>query len=707
MAKPKLKDVADAVGVSLTTASLALSGKGRISEEVRNSVEAVALELGYERKPIAPAGKQQKLFGILINMDPSWATVFSLIRPIIVEIEASCVGRGEQVALLPITMESEDEKILAKIDAFRCSGIFSIHFARQSLFDRLEKRGMPVVVIMNGADQDRYSSVLVDDYQGAYEGALHLLKLGHEKIVYVDTDRLGLSVLSSDRFIGFRKALDERKVPFDPQRKIIVPVEDVDYLESRIHSFMASGDPPTAFFALDDQVAVRIAAILGHAGVRVPEDVSILAPGDVMDYNDPAVPRITTMRINTRLMGHLAAEMMAERLDKPENERHVIKIKQQLVQRGSTKSRPGARHAGSADRGMPRARVLAAFDREPGEFVPKWLGASPEFLAKACRELNTDEESFRRLIGDDVRVVRLVGPGANESGAVNPFGIERSGSGYGQPKRHPIQESATIQTLRSYPWPEPEDVDVSSVRRTISALTDEFAIFSGDPSPFWHDAIDLVGMETLSMQMYDDPDFVSTLLARIADYRIGVSTRIFEEAGDLIDVFLIRNDFGGQTGPLIGPPHFERFIVPVLKRFADLAHRFGIKVMMNSAGAIRPLLPLMIGAGIDAVHAMQPDCPGMRPASLKQDFGRDLVLSGTIDARGTLLRGSPDEVRAETRAALDALAPGGGFLASPSVDALTEDVPVRNILALFDEIGAYRVEVRAGAGAYAGMRPAR
>lgn len=647
--------------------------------------------MGYTKKQAALEEPRERILGILMNIDPEWAMVFSLIRPIIAEIEASCQKRGEFVSLIPITMGTQDEEIQKKILALQCSGVFSIHFARESLFAKLENRGIPVVVIMNGALQDQYSSVLVDDYQGAYEGTLHLLKLGHERIVYIDTDRLGLAVLSSDRFIGFKKALDERGIPFDPASKIVVPVDDVDYLESRIHSLMDQEPSPTAFFALDDQVAVRIAAILGGAGVKVPEDVSLIAPGDVMNYNDPAVPRITTMRINTHLMGRMAAEMMVERLDHPENERHVIKIKQQLVQRGSSGPKQRVQIVNKPRAHSPRARVLGAFNRQPLTRPAKWLGASAEFLARVRAETGMDEEAFRRRIGDDVRTVRPEPQGEGGASRRGPFGIERVGAGYGQPQGHPLKGSPTIEALRTYPWPDAEDIDVSTLRRTIAAYGGEFAIFGGDPSPFWHDAIDLVGMETLLILMYDDPDFVSTLLSRTADYRIAVSTRIFEEAGDLIDVFFLRDDFGGQIAPLIGPDQFEHFIAPVLRRFTDLAHRYGIRVMLSSGGAIRPLIPKLIAAGIDALHALQPDCPGMRPSAIKKEFGADLILSGALDARGLLLTGTPQEVRGHTRALLDAMTPGGGYLAAPSVDAITEDVPVENVLALFDEIGTYLV----------------
>ena len=92
--------------------------------------------------------------------------------------------------------------------------------------------------------------------------------------------------------------------------------------------------------------------------------------------------------------------------------------------------------------------------------------------------------------------------------------------------------------------------DSGSVVTSALQLFSQFAIIGGEWSPFWHDAIDFVGMQDLYYLMYDDPEFVLTLLNRIVDYYVAVSTITFETAGKYIDIFFIGNDFGGQNGPL-------------------------------------------------------------------------------------------------------------------------------------------------------------
>ena len=73
-------------------------------------------------------------------------------------------------------------------------------------------------------------------------------------------------------------------------------------------------------------------------------------------------------------------------------------------------------------------------------------------------------------------------------------------------------------------------------------------------------------MEGIYYLMYDDPDAAGFLFERVTDFYAASSERIFEEAGDLIDVFFIGNDFGSTTGPLFGPELYERFIAPGIRR---------------------------------------------------------------------------------------------------------------------------------------------
>ncbi|HUX39940.1 MAG TPA: uroporphyrinogen decarboxylase family protein [Rectinemataceae bacterium] len=346
-----------------------------------------------------------------------------------------------------------------------------------------------------------------------------------------------------------------------------------------------------------------------------------------------------------------------------------------------------------------RELVARAFEHEAIDRVPCWCGASPDFLAKAEATLGLDEEGFRRRIGDDFRRVtapwRDPGPPlASGSTWRSPFGVERHGIGYGQPTSHPlaafvaegVDHTMRMKAFREWNWPSVEDIDVGGLRARAMVWGGQFALLGGDWSPFWHDVIDLVSMEGLYYLMYDDPEATTWLFDRVTDFYLASSERIFEEAGDLIDVFFIGNDFGSTNGPLFGPELYERFISPSIRKYADLGHRHGLKVMLHCCGGYLPLIPLMIRDGLDGLHALQPLCAGMDPAGLKRDFGSLVLLNGAIDTQTVLLEGTPALAREATLRTIALMSPGGGYVAGPSHDWLLGETPLENVLALYDAI---------------------
>ena len=333
--KPKLKDVATLAGVSLTTASLVFSKQGRISEETRIKVLNAADDIGYTKKKKPSDIKAVANIAILYSIDPAWAFILSFIRPIIAEIEIELKKNDLNTVLIPFHNETKDEEIIDKLESIECKGMFSIHVGRESLFTSLENSGIPVIVVMNNSYQNKFYSVCVDNFHGAYEGAMHLLDLGHINISFLDYQRQDLPVLSIDRFIGFKKALDEKNISFPESNKIYYNPDDTEQCRVDLSVLFNNNSHPTAIFCLDDDIAGRAIQLLKEMGFNIPEDISVIAPGDVLDYSIPYISQITTMHIDTSYMGHVAAQMMINRLTYYSEEIHVLKVKQQLVRRGT------------------------------------------------------------------------------------------------------------------------------------------------------------------------------------------------------------------------------------------------------------------------------------------------------------------------------------------------------------------------------------
>ena len=343
-----------------------------------------------------------------------------------------------------------------------------------------------------------------------------------------------------------------------------------------------------------------------------------------------------------------------------------------------------------------RERVLKVFNHEIPDRVPRWCGASPEFIEKSRRFLGVaDEEEVYLRFGDDFRRVysRYAGPDERSPDKLlgeghhsrTPFNIERAGIAYGQAVSHPLKE-ASLYDLESYPWPDPDWYDVSHIREDAAKWKGEFAILGGEWCAFWHDAMDLVGMEELFIRMYTDPDFVDELFNRITDFYCGLNRRLFAEAADVIDIFFMGNDLGSQTGPLIGLDQFEKFLATQFRKLTAVAKPYNLKVMLHCCGSYVPFMEPLMACGIDAFQALQPDTEGMEPAFLKDFIGDKAVLNGGIDSHYVLIEGTPEKAEKAVNKAMAVLKPGGNYILSASHDWLLEETPVENVLAMFDAV---------------------
>ena len=335
MQKPRLVDVALRAGVSLSTASLALAGKGRISREVRERVLGAAETLGYrKRERVVPRRPGElRYVGILHHEDKEYE--WNFIRPMLLQIESVVLHNGFFPVLLPVRVGADSEDLFRQICEAGVGAVFSIHFHDEELFTRLEQRGTFVVIVNNSNLQSRFDSVCVDDFQGAYEGALYLIKLGHRRIAYLEYVRPDLPAVVADRFVGFKKALDEFELSLPQDHRVTIQPMDSSELQGKLQALFDRPEAPTAVFAHDDYLGALVLTALGRLGLQVPEDVSLIAPGDVLDYSQGYVPRITTMRINTTSLGKLACNLFLDRLRHHIDDIHVLKLKQQLVRRGT------------------------------------------------------------------------------------------------------------------------------------------------------------------------------------------------------------------------------------------------------------------------------------------------------------------------------------------------------------------------------------
>ena len=138
-----------------------------------------------------------------------------------------------------------------------------------------------------------------------------------------------------------------------------------------------------------------------------------------------------------------------------------------------------------------------------------------------------------------------------------------------------------------------------------------------------------------------------------------------------------------ETKELISPAQIHEFLIPRMKRMIDLAHEAGVYVFHHSDGAVRPIIPDMIEAGIDVLNPVQWICKGMEREGLKRDFGDRLIFHGAVDNQRTLAFGSVDDVRREVLDNIRILGYDGRYIIAPchNIQAVS---PPENVVAMYE-----------------------
>jgi uroporphyrinogen decarboxylase len=184
---------------------------------------------------------------------------------------------------------------------------------------------------------------------------------------------------------------------------------------------------------------------------------------------------------------------------------------------------------------------------------------------------------------------------------------------------------------------------------------------------------------------------------------VGIMTKVMEmkmayweialrEVGDNVDAIGEADDFAGQSRMLISPAMYRRIVKPLHKKLFDFIHAHThAKIFFHSCGAIRPVIPDLIEAGVEILNPVQVSATGMDSAELKRDFGRDIIFwGGGIDTQRVLGTGTPEQVRADTRRRIEDLAPGGGFVFA-TVHNIQGNVSPENIMAMWETLQEYGV----------------
>ena len=339
-----------------------------------------------------------------------------------------------------------------------------------------------------------------------------------------------------------------------------------------------------------------------------------------------------------------------------------------------------------------KERLLAALHRKPVDRVPlfDFLFQKPMYQALIGRT----PDAYN---GTDAVACALA---LEHDGVWLPFG---GFSGF-QPKRIDdktyVDEWGTTyqQDPASWPIDAPIDYPIKSredllaykppdptlpgrdtqITEAAAADNDDLALLGGVTGPFTTTWM-LMGYERICFALYDDTDMLTACFKMANEYNKEAARRSVD-AG-CIGIWL-SDDLGDSNNGFMKNDHFKRLLLPHLAEQAEYIDSLGVPVLMHSCGCITQYLDDLAQTKIASIHPLQRTA-GMELRDVKEQYGERFCIIGNVDSSRTLPYGTPEEVEAEAREAIEIAAPGNGFILA-SDHSLHDGIPIENILALRD-----------------------
>src|SRR5215470_10142785 len=270
-------NVAREAGVSAATAARVLSGRGYASEEARRAVLEAAKEIGYVPNHVARSLRTRRtmLAGLLIgDVENSFYSVIAK------NVESVAKSAGYHVVLCNTNDDPETEsQYLELLDGMRADGLIITPSGRnQRYLRRLVEKGTVIVPIDRKVEGVNADAVLLDNEAGAMTAVSHLIAAGHTRIGILTGPREVLT--ARERLEGYERALREHGIPVRPE---LIRAGSFlhDHAVEAAAGLLASRPAPTAIFAANNVLAEGCFLALGELGLRVPQDVSLVAFDDV------------------------------------------------------------------------------------------------------------------------------------------------------------------------------------------------------------------------------------------------------------------------------------------------------------------------------------------------------------------------------------------------------------------------------------------
>lgn len=298
-----IKDIAKRVGMDISTVSRALNDSSRVKPETRALINAVAKELNYSPDDLAQglAGKNTNTIGVVV---PEVRNIF--YSEVIDAIEDRLISAGFSIILGQSKFNPQKESFY--VDLFqrkRVSGIIIVSHVKpvKALSSKITGK-VPVVLIDSYEKNEEYCSINIDNSYGVRVAIEYLIKSGHRKIGFI-----GDNVTTQERLNGYKAAFMNNNIDLDTKLIIVDENRFEEGGYKKMKALLSRKCNLTALFCVNDSIAIGAIKAICNAGLKVPDDISVIGFDDIPIASYLDIP-LTTIKQPKGEMGDMAASII-------------------------------------------------------------------------------------------------------------------------------------------------------------------------------------------------------------------------------------------------------------------------------------------------------------------------------------------------------------------------------------------------------------
>lgn len=329
-------DIAQAVGVSVSTVSRVLSGAAGISERVRGEVLRAARELGHRGvAELQKTGIELKSAFLLFNEDSHQPQISSMYGLVLAGLRAAAEDSGIALHFL---LRNNNEEVPEAVFTRNDAGVLFVGIdPTPEALARLAHSGVPTVLV-NGLDPDlRVNAVSPANYFGGRLVARYLVERGHRRILHLSSLLRWTLRRRSEGFLQGVEDYSDASATVDV--KYFPRLEAVYVADALNQAFSDDVEPPTAIFCGNDLLALATVQTLQARGISIPNDVSVMGFDD-LPIADLCDPGLSTVRVDWHGMGQEAFRLLNLGLVSDKHPARQVQTGVALVERASVGKPP-------------------------------------------------------------------------------------------------------------------------------------------------------------------------------------------------------------------------------------------------------------------------------------------------------------------------------------------------------------------------------